>query len=126
MDKPRRTTKKHEPTQKTQGEVELLASFGIPHDEISKYIEIDKKTLYKYYRTELDKAKLKAHGAVGQFLFRAASGMALKDKDLGASYSDCIRAAMFYAKTRMKWRETDGDEIPQGAVVNVTIENDGS
>jgi len=46
---------------------------------------------------------LKANARVGKFLYEAASGAAL---DKGASHSDCLRSAMFWAKTRMGWRES--------------------
>lgn len=99
---PRRS---HEPTGKTRAEVSALRSFGVPEHEVSAYIGIDPKTLRKHYREELDTSALKANAAVGKFLYQAASGQALSN---GASYSDCVRAAMFWAKTRMQWRETQG------------------
>lgn len=114
----------HNPTDKTRAEVAALASYGVPHDEIGKYIGIDKKTLYKYYREELDNAHTKANASVGRFLYQAASGQSLEK---GANHSDCVRAAMFWAKTRMGWRETnvvdntssDGSMSP---VERITIE----
>ena len=94
----------HEPSDKIRAEVTALKSFGIPVAEIASYIGIDEKTLRKYYREELDTAEPKANAQVGRFLYHAASGKALGD---GANYSDCVRAAMFWAKTRMQWRETN-------------------
>ena len=93
----------HEPTDKTRAEVSALCSFGVPQSEIATYIGIDPKTLRLHYRSELDQAHTKANAAVGKFLYQNASGATLKD---GASHSDCVRAAMFWAKTRMGWRET--------------------
>lgn len=101
-------TTPHEPTDRTRAEVSALASFGVRREAIASYIGVDPKTLRKYYRDELDNSTIKANAAVGKFLYRAASGQAL---DEGASYSDCLRAAMFWAKTRMKWRETDDKDI---------------
>jgi len=98
----------HEPTDKIRAEVTALKSFGIPVAEIAAYVGIDEKTLRKYYRPELDTAEPKANAQVGRFLYNAASGKAL---DHGASYSDCVRAAMFWAKTRMQWRETNHTDI---------------
>jgi len=98
----------HEPSDKIRAEVTALKSFGIPVAEIAKYVGIDEKTLRKYYREELDVAEPKANAQVGRFLYHAASGKAL---DEGASYSDCVRAAMFWAKTRMQWRETNHHDI---------------
>lgn len=93
----------HDPTDKSRAEVAALYSYGIPQQEIASFIGIDTKTLRKHYRKELDVAHVKAHAAVGRFLFQSATGATLKE---GASHSDCVRAAMFWAKTRMGWRET--------------------
>ena len=95
--------KPHEPTDKTRAEVSALCSFGVPQDDIAGYIGVDPKTLRLHYRDELDNSATKANAAVGRFLYQNASGSTLRD---GASHSDCVRAAMFWAKTRMGWRET--------------------
>jgi len=99
----------HEPTDKIRAEVTALKSYGIPVKEIAAYIGIDDKTMSKYYRKELDDAAVKASAMVGKFLFEAASGRAMETK--GASYSDCLRGSMFWAKTRMGWRENDREEV---------------
>lgn len=111
----------HEPTEKTRAEVSALYSYGVPLAEIAAYIGIDPKTLDKHYRPELDIAKAKSHAAVGKFLYQAASGALVKE---GATHSDCVRAAMFWAKTQMGFRETqaiehtspDGSMTPKAAL----------
>ena len=75
--------------------------------QVAAYIGIDDKTLYKYYKDELENSAIKANANVGKFLYQAASGQALAT---GATYSDCVRAAMFWAKTRMGWKETNVQE----------------
>ena len=97
----------HQPTEKTRAEIVALRSYGVPIKEVAAYIGIDDKTLYKYYRDELENSAIKANANVGKFLYQAASGQSLKD---GATYSDCVRAAMFWAKTRMGWKETNVQE----------------
>ena len=97
----------HQPTDKTRAEIVALRSYGVPIKEVAAYIGIDDKTLYKYYKDELDNSAIKANANVGKFLYQAASGQALTT---GASYSDCVRAAMFWAKTRMGWKETNAQE----------------
>ena len=92
----------HEPNENTRAEVKALQSFGVPQEEIATYIGVDAKTLRKHYREELDTAKTKADAAVAKFLYQNASGQSLKS---GASHADCVRAAMFWAKTRMGWSE---------------------
>ena len=98
----------HIPTAQTRATVESMAAYGIPQDEIAATLGIAPKTLRKAYRDELDTAATKANARVGQFLYRAASGAAIAD---GATQADCIRAAMFWAKTRMGWRETNNLEV---------------
>ncbi len=94
----------HAPTPQQRAEVSALKSFGVPLDDIAAYIGIDRKTLSKHYKAEIDKAQTQANAAVAKFLYKAASGQAL---GTGATHSDCVRAAMFWAKTRMQWRETN-------------------
>ena len=98
----------HQPTDKTRAEIVALRSYGVPIKEVAAYIGIDDKTLYKYYRDELENSAIKANANVGKFLYQAASGQALTT---GATHSDCVRAAMFWAKTRMGWRETSVQEV---------------
>ena len=97
----------HQPTDKTRAEIVALRSYGVPIKEVAAYIGIDDKTIYKYYREELENSAIKANANVGKFLYQAASGQALTT---GATYSDCVRAAMFWAKTRMGWKETNVQE----------------
>ena len=97
----------HVPTDKIRAEIVALRSYGVPIKEVAAYIGIDDKTMYKYYRPELEQSAMKANANVGKFLYQAASGQALAT---GATYSDCVRAAMFWAKTRMGWKETNVQE----------------
>lgn len=118
MTEKRRTKPPHEPTDKTRAEVEALKSFGVPQSDIARYIGIDPKTLRLHYRDEIDNAQTKANATVARFLYQAASGKAL---DRGAGYADCIRAAMFWAKTRMQWRETDRPQDEEAPPLEVTF-----
>lgn len=85
--------KPHEPTEKTRSEVETLAAYGIPQEQIALMMEIDAKTLRKHYRRELDVGMPKANAKVAQSLFQKA-------------INGDTTAAIFWAKTRMGWRET--------------------
>lgn len=112
----------HKPTQKSRAEVMALASYGIPQTGICEYIGIkDKKTLHKHYRKELDRAAVNANAKVGKFLFKAASGDALEDENIDAKFADCIRAAIFWAKTRMDWSERSEITGPGGGPVEVKV-----
>ena len=94
----------HKPTDKIRAEVSALSSFGTPREDIAKYVKISVDTLNKYYKEELESSAIKANNTVGKYLFHLASGNALKD---GATHGDCRTAAIFWAKTRMGWRETN-------------------
>jgi hypothetical protein len=94
----------HKPTDETRAEVKALASFGTTQPDIASYIGISHPTLRKHYAEELKFSSIKANAAVGKYLFSLASGKAIRD---GATHSDCKAAAMFWAKTRMGWRETN-------------------
>ena len=111
----------HQPTDKTRAEIIALRSYGVPIKEVAAYIGIDDKTLYKYYHEELENSAIKANANVGKFLYQAASGQALAT---GATHSDCVRAAMFWAKTRMGWKETNVQEVKMAdePIAKVTIE----
>lgn len=96
-------TKKHEPTAESRAQVEALASFGTPHDDIAMFIGVSAPTLRKAYRDELDFSAIKANAQVGKYLYSLASGRAVLD---GAKHADCRTAAIFWMKTRAGWRET--------------------
>lgn len=100
--------KPHQPTDKMRAQVQALSSFGIPQDVIADFLDLAPKTLRKHYAEELRKAGVQANAQVSKFLYEAASGRALSR---GAAFSDCLRAAMFWAKTRMGWSETHKHEL---------------
>lgn len=112
---------KHEPTPNSRAVVQSLAVFGHQQDEIAKHIGIDAKTLRKHYRAELDEGIMKVHSAVGNFIVRAATGAALKE-GVGATYSDCLRAAFFYGKTKMGLSERHEISGPDGGPIRVASE----
>lgn len=95
----------HIPTDETRAQVFALSSFGVTQDDIGRFIGVSDDTLRKHYAAELERAKVDRNAEVAAFLFRSANGSTL---DQGASYSDCLKAAMFWLKTRAQWRETNG------------------
>lgn len=99
--------KPHAPTKQTREDVRALSAFGIEREQIARYIGVSPTTLRKWYPEELETGSTRANVAVGKFLLHSATGRAMTD---GATHADCLRAAMFWAKTRMRWRETDRDE----------------
>jgi ribonuclease HII len=85
----------YDPTPEQRKMVNAMASVGVPQEEISTVLGIDSKTLRKHFREELDTALIKANAKVAANLFTQAT----KDDFRAAP------AAMFWAKTRMGWRE---------------------
>lgn len=91
-------TKPHEPTEAQKAEVRALASMGIPHDQISAYIGIDKKTLYKYYREILDRSKIQANMKMAQCLFQQAQ-------------NGSTPAAIFWLKVQAGWQDKQAVDV---------------
>ena len=83
----------HEPTKESRNQVSAMTSFGIPQEEICTVLGITKKTLYKYYREELDTAAAKANTKVASMLYKKCM-----DGDTAS--------ILFWMKTKMGWKET--------------------
>lgn len=111
---------KYTPKPEDKKMVEALAAFGIPRDKIASLIGLNKTTLIKYYRDELDIGLDKANAAVAKTLFAMATS------------GDCPAATFFWLKTRARWKEvhtlehTGPDGKPmQPPVFNVSFEDGG-
>lgn len=87
----------HEPTAQERKMVESMSAYGIPQEDIAKVIGINRSTLAKHYREELDTATAKANAKVAETLYRQATNV---DNPRSAT------AAIFWLKTRGGWRET--------------------
>ena len=77
-----------------------MAAFGVPEADIARVLVIDPKTLRKHYRDELDTGHVKATAKVAEFLFRKAT----------TEGPQCVTAAIFWMKTRARWREVSVHE----------------
>lgn len=122
-------TAKHEPTEQTRANVKSMAGFGTPQSDIASNIGVSEPTLRKHYRAELDTGAAEANAMVGQYLFSLASGRALRQQARSdgtvvpaATHADCKTAAMFWAKTRMGWRETDRLEVTGKDGENIKVD----
>lgn len=85
--------KAHKPSAETRAQVEALSGYGVRHDEIALYLEIDPKTLRKHYRDQLDKGQIKANVGVARALHKNAT-------------EGNVTAQIFWMKTRCGWKET--------------------
>ena len=89
-------TSLHEPDLATRRQVEALAAYGIPEDDIAMVIDIDPDSLRRHYRQELATGHIKANSKVAENLFRKATG----------DGREAVTAAIFWLKTRARWKET--------------------
>jgi hypothetical protein len=80
------------PTKDERGNVEMMAGFGVPHEQIASTIRggIDAETLKKHFKQELIEGKAKASTQVGRSLFQKAI-----DGDTSAQ--------IWWSKSQMKW-----------------------
>jgi hypothetical protein len=90
----------HKPDPVTRRQVEAMAAYGIPEADIATVIAIDPKTLRRHYRRELDTGHIKANTKVAENLYRRATGES----------REAVTAAIFWLKTRARWKETTVQE----------------
>ena len=88
------------PTDSERVQVEAMAGYGVPHDNIAAIIRdgIDSDTLKKHFKKELAQGKAKAYAKVGQTLYQKAT-------------SGDTTAAIWWSKTQMGWKDTQTHEI---------------
>jgi hypothetical protein len=99
--------KRFQVTDAMRKEVQSLAARGVPQDSIAALIGCDAKTLRKHCRDELDRGMAEANSQVVGALFENA-------------VNGNIAAQIFWAKTRMGWREGKEPENPtQGTPVTL-------
>jgi len=91
----------HVPQPQDRRQVEAMAGYGIPENDIACVLEIDAKTLRRHYRSELDKGHIKATAKVAENLYRKATGEG----------REAVIAAIFWLKTRAGWKETSLHEV---------------
>ena len=114
MTKKRQTKPPHAPTDATRQTVQLHTMVGTTQADTARVLNIDEKTLRKYYRDELDLAKAKANATIGGALFNQAK-------------SGDTSAMIFWMKTQAGWRERkdlnhtsdDGSMSPKPAITAV-------
>lgn len=107
------------PTDEERKQVEALSGYGLPQEQIAILVRtgIHLDTLKVHFRTELDSGKAKANAKIGQTLFQQAM-------------SGNTTAAIFWAKTQMRWREpqeidhksSDGSMSPKRSLTPEEVE----
>ncbi len=86
------------PTIQQRKQVEDMAGMGLPFEQIAALIGIKDDTLRKHFEDELVTGKGKTNFQVGQSLYKKAIG-------------GDTAAAIFWAKTQMRWKETEKIEL---------------
>lgn len=99
--------KRFEPTDRHRGQVEAMARYGIRQEEIARAIGVSKPTLQKNFAEELETGSTKANAQVGEFLFCTIIGSPIPGRTPIKDERARVTAAIFWAKTRMNWRETN-------------------
>ena len=96
------------PTIEDRTRVEMLAGFGMTHQQIAMLVTnprtglpISKSALQDHFAVELERGGPKANALIAQSLFKKAQG----------DSNGAVTAAIFYLKCRAGWRETQAIEI---------------
>jgi hypothetical protein len=76
-------------------QVEVMASLGVPQTALARSIEVDGKTLRRWYRAQLDVGAIRANAAVAKALFHQAT----------SDRPQAVTAAIFWLKTRAGWND---------------------
>jgi hypothetical protein len=88
----------HKPTKESQDTAKRLSALGVPHEDIASRLKISADTLVKYYKEELDEGRIDANAAIAGTLFSQAK-------------KGNTAAAIFWLKTRARWKETQVNEV---------------
>lgn len=99
---------KHKVTDENRKIARTLSAVGITHEDIASKIGISADTLVLYYKDDLDNGRIDANASIGQTLFQQAK-------------NGNTAAAIFWLKTRARWKETQTHEIsgPEGGPIKV-------
>jgi DNA-binding XRE family transcriptional regulator len=96
----------HVPTEATRQLVQLHSSVGTTQEDIAAILGITRRTLFKYYKRELDLARAQANATIGGMLFNKA-----KNGD--------VTSAIFWMKTRAGWRERQEVTGANGGAIQI-------
>ena len=95
---------RHEVTEMSTRQIEMLSGIGVPLDQIGRVVGIDKKTLIKHYREALDVGQAKATSKIAKRLFDIATGES----------KEALTACIFWLKCRGGWKPPAETEVNVG------------
>ena len=98
------------PSEEDKKLVRTLVAVGITFEDIASKLDISSDTLVKHYKRELDDGRIDANASIAQTLFQQAKG-------------GNTSAAIFWLKTRARWKETTAHEVsgPEGQPLPISI-----
>lgn len=99
----------HERDEKIAHQIAEWVAIGAGENEIAQFLQVRPGVLRKHYKYELDNGKFANDMQVGSTILSMAKS--------GASE----RMALFYAKARMGWRESDSNDTNNAALLNIHI-----
>ena len=85
--------------------VEALAGFGLSAEDIAQLFDIKEAVVHLNFRTQLASGQIKANARVAESLYRKAIGEG----------RESVTAAIFWLKTRARWREHSVHTLVTGA-----------
>lgn len=88
----------HKVTKENQDTAKRLSALGVTHEDIATRLKISSDTLVRYYKDQLDEGRIDANSAIAGTLFQQAK-------------NGNTAAAIFWLKTRAKWKETQAHEL---------------
>jgi hypothetical protein len=92
---------RHIPEPANRRQVEAMAGYGIPEVDIATVLALPADELRRRFATELDTGHIKANSHVAENLYRKATGEG----------REAVTAAIFWLKTRARWKETTAHEL---------------
>lgn len=87
--------------------IEAMSGYGLSTTDIALVLAIDETELQSVYQRELDAGAIKANLRVAESLYRQALGDGRQS----------VTAAIFWLKTRARWKEVHRDGTADGPVV---------
>jgi len=87
--------RRYQPNDKDRRIVEQMAIGGARQSDVAAVLDVDAKTLRKYYRKELDTSAARANAQVAGTLFKIATS------------GESAAASIFWMKSRCGWKESN-------------------
>jgi hypothetical protein len=91
-----------------------MAGYGLTAADIALVLDMDLDELQSVYHRELDTGSIKANLRVAESLYRQALG----------DGRQAVTAAIFWLKTRARWKETSVHEVTAQTSIDLTSWSD--